>query len=254
MTESQEHSEARRAWAAKPALRYVYRDLYARIVSSLAPGNTLEIGSGASHLRDFLDDVVTSDVLAGDGIDIVADAQQLPFPAGAFDNIVMLDVLHHIPRPALFFDEAARVLKNGGRLVVIEPAITPGSYLVYRFFHPEPFDLSADPLRDAPLSSERPYQFQPGDPYTCRHAPAAGISTALSRARHPRRSLAQLWAYPLTGGLRKWSLLSERMAKLLIRIEDQIPNYLGRWIAFRLMIVFQRQALQVDRTRLQEIV
>ena len=44
------------------------------------------------------------------------------------------------------------------------------------------------------------------------------------------------------------------MAKLLIRIEDQIPNYLGRWIAFRLMIVFPRQALQVDRTRLQEIV
>jgi SAM-dependent methyltransferase len=254
MTESQEHSEARRAWAAKPALRYVYRDLYARIVSSLAPGNTLEIGSGASHLRDFLDDVVTSDVLAGDGIDIVADAQQLPFPAGAFDNIVMLDVLHHIPRPALFFDEAARVLKNGGRLVVIEPAITPGSYLVYRFFHPEPFDLSADPLRDAPLSSERPYDSNQAIPTL--------VATRRRQAfqqRYPELAIRDVrwlsfWAYPLTGGLRKWSLLSERMAKLLIRIEDQIPNYLGRWIAFRLMIVFQRQALQVDRTRLQEIV
>ena len=190
----------------------------------------------------------------GDGIDIVADAQQLPFPAGAFDNIVMLDVLHHIPRPALFFDEAARVLKNGGRLVVIEPAITPGSYLVYRFFHPEPFDLSADPLRDAPLSSERPYDSNQAIPTL--------VATRRRQAfqqRYPELAIRDVrwlsfWAYPLTGGLRKWSLLSERMAKLLIRIEDQIPNYLGRWIAFRLMIVFQRQALQVDRTRLQEIV
>ena len=107
----------------------------------------------------------------------------------------MLDVLHHIPRPALFFDEAARVLKNGGRLVVIEPAITPGSYLVYRFFHPEPFDLSADPLRDAPLSSERPYDSNQAIPTLVATRRRQAFQQRYPDC-DPRRSLAQLWAYP----------------------------------------------------------
>ena len=63
----------------------------------------------------------------------------------------MFDVLHHLERPRLFFQEAERVLGPGGRVVMIEPAITPLSGLFYRNFHPEPVIMSAGPLLDGPL-------------------------------------------------------------------------------------------------------
>src|SRR5262249_40526830 len=63
-----------------------------------------------------------------------ADAHRLPFGNATFDNIVMFDVLHHLERPHLFFAEVSRVLKTGGRLVSMEPGITPVSHLFYTFF------------------------------------------------------------------------------------------------------------------------
>lgn len=76
----------------------------------------------------------------------VADAQRLPFADSCAVNIEMVDVLHHIEFPAAFFREAERVLQNGGRQLMIEPAITLGSTLFYRLFHPEPVRTSADAL------------------------------------------------------------------------------------------------------------
>ena len=51
--------------------------------------------------------------------------------------------------PKAFFREAARVLRPGGRIVAVEPWVTPFSYFVYRFLHIEGCDLSRDV--DAPF-------------------------------------------------------------------------------------------------------
>ena len=50
------------------------------------------------------------------------DAQALPFEDGSFDAVLIRDLLHHVPDRALALAEAARVLKPGGRLTVIEPS------------------------------------------------------------------------------------------------------------------------------------
>jgi SAM-dependent methyltransferase len=50
-----------------------------------------------------------------------ADATRLPFRDGAFDAVLIRDLLHHVPDRARVLAEAARLLKPGGRLVVIEP-------------------------------------------------------------------------------------------------------------------------------------
>ena len=39
----------------------------------------------------------------------------------SLDGIVMTDVLHHIPDCTSLFHEAARVIRPGGRVVMIEP-------------------------------------------------------------------------------------------------------------------------------------
>ncbi len=50
-----------------------------------------------------------------------ADAASLPFPDRAFDAVLIRDLLHHVPDRAGVLREAARVLRLGGRLTLIEP-------------------------------------------------------------------------------------------------------------------------------------
>src|SRR5512134_2847437 len=112
------------------------------------PGLMLEIGGGSGNLKEFMPRVVTTDILQAPWLDAVADAEALPFRDKTFDDIVMVDVLHHLEAPGLFFREAQRVLRPRGRLVLVEPAITPLSWVAYRFCHQEPVIMGQDPLAD----------------------------------------------------------------------------------------------------------
>lgn len=49
-----------------------------------------------------------------------ADMYQLPFPSGSFDAAVVHQVLHFAEAPAELLAEAARVLRPGGRLLVVD--------------------------------------------------------------------------------------------------------------------------------------
>ncbi len=56
----------------------------------------------------------------------VADTEdELPWPAGSFDVVVLTGVLHHLFRPADALREIHRVLRPQGRLVVLDPEFVP---------------------------------------------------------------------------------------------------------------------------------
>ncbi len=50
----------------------------------------------------------------------VADFTATPFPAGSFDVIWAVESVCHAPRKAAFYQEAARLLRPGGRVVVAD--------------------------------------------------------------------------------------------------------------------------------------
>ncbi|MGZ6123967.1 MAG: class I SAM-dependent methyltransferase [Myxococcales bacterium] len=50
-----------------------------------------------------------------------ADAARLPFRGGAFDAVLVRDLLHHVPDRKAVVSEALRVLRPGGSITVIEP-------------------------------------------------------------------------------------------------------------------------------------
>lgn len=52
-------------------------------------------------------------------------------------------VLHHLPQIRLFFREAARCVRTGGVISMIEPWVTPWSRFVYSRLHHEPFQPEA---------------------------------------------------------------------------------------------------------------
>lgn len=49
----------------------------------------------------------------------VADAQDIPFQDNTFDCVCSMGVLHHVPNTSKALDEIYRVLKPGGRLIVM---------------------------------------------------------------------------------------------------------------------------------------
>jgi SAM-dependent methyltransferase len=238
-------AEQRRAWRQKPALRIVYEDYYERIRKSCVAGPTLEVGGGSGNFRAFdpqaaSPGIVSIDILSVPWLDAVADAQALPFAAGSFANLVMVDVLHHLPRPLCFLQEAARVLRPGGRLILIEPAITPVSWIAYRFFHPEPVRLGVDPLTETGVGDD-PFDSNQAIPtllFTRQHQRLAQAVPELALRRVERLSLL---AYPLSGGFRPWSLLPSRWASAILKAEERLAPALGHFMAFRLFVVLERK-------------
>lgn len=235
-------AEHRQRWQSKPVIREIYHHYYRRIAAACAPGPTLELGGGAGHSRDFISDLISVDIVPAPWLDAACDAQCMPFHDASFSNIVLLDVLHHIPRPLLFLCEAARVLRPGGHLIILDPAITPLSWLFYHFFHQEPVDLSVDPLDEETATSK-------DDPFDSNQAIAS-----LLFGRHRRRlekSVNQFeivalrrfsfFAYPLSGGFKAWSLLPVAAVRPLLKIEDKLEPLLGPLMAFRLLAVLERR-------------
>lgn len=126
----------------KPSLRAIYDEWYSAIARALPAGDgaVLEIGSGAGFLAERIPGIITSEILACGGISVCLDAAQLPFSDGALRAIVMTNVLHHLPQPRRFLTEAARCVRPGGAVVMIEPWVSSWSRLVYRRLHHEPFE------------------------------------------------------------------------------------------------------------------
>src|SRR5437773_10509115 len=93
------HASYRSVWSKKPILRLVYKDYYGRIAEACGAGETIEIGGGIGQLKSFIPTAISSDIQHSPMIDVVADAQDLPFRSGAISNIVMLDVLHQVEFP-----------------------------------------------------------------------------------------------------------------------------------------------------------
>ena len=140
---------------SKPFLKRIYEDWYDAIATALPRegGMVLELGSGGGFMRERIRGVIASDIMCVRGLDLAADATRLPFRTGVLRGIAMTNVFHHIPDPRAFLAEAARCVRPGGALVLIEPWVTTWSTFVYRHLHHEPFDPSATAWR---LSSHGP--------------------------------------------------------------------------------------------------
>ncbi len=106
----------------------------------------LEIGSGASPLQLFYQNVLTSDVLELDYLDYVFDCHSIdrfePIPNESLDVIIMTNVLHHLRDPIAFLNKAAIKLKHGGKIIATEPYFSAVSTLIFKYLHHESVDLN----------------------------------------------------------------------------------------------------------------
>lgn len=230
----------RRVWYRKSALRFVYEEWYRKIKENFKEGKTLEIGSGSGNLKECLPEVIGSEILYLPWVDITLDAHNLPFKKDSFDNIVLFDVLHHIENPMHFFKEAVGVLKVGGRIILMEPYVSPLSFMIYRFLHPEPLKLKQDPFNAVSSTSVR-------KPFDANQAVPTLIFKKhlnLFQNKYPelsliKRELLSFFAYPLSGGFDHPSLLPFWALKFLTIAEKKL-SFFADLLAFRIFVVLKK--------------
>lgn len=234
----------RAVWERKKSIRLLYRDFHRQLLESCPDGRVLDIGGGTAHIKEFRPDIISADILPFPGIDVVADAHRLPFPDGSFAGVVMLDVLHHLERPIDFLNEAARLLRPGGRLAMMEPAMTALARTFYDRFHEEPVDMKADPFAAVEVNPDR-------DPFDANQAiPSLLFATEAARQRLEQtipslrvRSVdwLSLFAYPLSGGFQNWSLMPPPLVAPTLALERMVPAAIRKHLAFRMIVVLERR-------------
>ena len=231
-------------WARKPVLRAIYVDYYRRIKFKCMLGLSLEIGGDSGNFKEFSTDVITTDIQFAPWLDFVADALALPFADGSFENIVGVDDLHYIEYPSLFLTEAERVLKPGGRLIFLEPAITPVSWFFYKFLHQESVLMDADPLLsgNVPDPDRDPFDANIGIPTLLvgRHRKQLRESSPKLKLFY-REHLSSI-AYLMSGEFKRWRLIPLISLRFLLKMEQAFSPFIGRLMGFRLLIVFEKSS------------
>ncbi len=127
----------------KPLLRKIYREFHIQIGQRLSRGDglTVEIGAGTIGLKSVVPDCISTDLFPNAGIDVRENAYELSFKNESLQNLVLLDVFHHLEYPGSALAEFRRVLKDDGRLIIFEPYASLIGLICYGLFHKEPLGL-----------------------------------------------------------------------------------------------------------------
>jgi SAM-dependent methyltransferase len=140
--------------------RELYRDQFMDFPDPAAL-SILEIGSGTSPLKRFHSNIITSDVLDLDYLDLVFDCHEIDkldaIKDKSLDLITLTNVLHHLKSPIAFLNRAATKLKPKGKVIATEPFFSVISTLLFKYLHHEPvaFGIAEPELSEVrgPLAS-----------------------------------------------------------------------------------------------------
>ena len=240
-------------WRDRPLIREIYSEYHQAIASarSRVTGVDLEVGAGHGSFAERFPEVIACDLVPCPWLDCAADATRLPFRDESLANLIMIDVLHHIAEPAKFLAEASRTLAPGGRILLVEPYVSPVSWIAWRFFHEEDIDMGIDPwshCRAPDDAGERdPWESNIGLPTLLFWRHLARIETLFPELMVTRRDRFNLLLYPLSGGFEQRRLVPLPLVPLVRAVERWLIP-LAPMLAFRCLVVIEK-ARRSDRSR-----
>lgn len=119
--------------------------------------NVLEIGAGDFSPADlYFPNVIKTDLVSGsvENLQKKVDSSSLPFDENFFDVIIAKDVIHHFKKPLVTLQELSRVMKPNGVMIVSEPYWSLFGRFIFRFLHPEKWDVKVKQLN---IESDNPW-------------------------------------------------------------------------------------------------
>jgi SAM-dependent methyltransferase len=213
--------------SSKPFLKAIYNEWYSMLAAEVPPGPgvVLELGSGAGYCDRYISGLITSEVFWCPSAQLAVDARQIPFRDGSLRAIVFTNVLHHVPDLPGFFGEASRCLRPGGKILMIEPWVTPWSRFVYKNLHHEPF-----------FPESQAWSFVSSGPLTSANGALPWI--VFSRDRHrfesgfPELAIERIrpflpFRYLVSGGVGMRSLMPSFTHSFWARLEMMLEPYMS---------------------------
>jgi SAM-dependent methyltransferase len=221
---------------SKPILALLWRRWYKELEPFLPEnGVNVEVGAGGGFASTYFNNLIQSDVVKTPHINLCCNALSFPFKDRALDSIVMIGVLHHFRNVEDFFNEARRVLKKNGKVLMVEPYVSYLSYPVWELLHYEYCNLKS-------LSID-------SDEYARIDANLA-IPTILFRKKrkqfeenHPDlniiyESYHTIFHHFASGGYTYPSLVPGFLVPALVKIEKLLQPF-GKWLGSWMTLVIQ---------------
>lgn len=107
----------------------------------------VELGCGMGYSRDFIRarEFRLTDIQHLPWVDVAGvDAMATPFDSASLDFVVASNMIHHVAQPLRFFDEVARILKPGGRLLVQDMHASLATRLLLTAMRHESYSFGVD--------------------------------------------------------------------------------------------------------------
>lgn len=133
----------------KPMMKGVFSEFYSTCLRldnhyfAKTNGKRVEIGAGVSFFKKKYPEIIATDIKKAPNLDMVVDAQNMPFENNSVRAIYGINCFHHFPNPNLFFKELERVLEPGCGCILIDPFYGTIARRFYRkIFDTETFDMT----------------------------------------------------------------------------------------------------------------
>lgn len=202
-------------------------------------GPFLELGSGGGFLKEYMPDLITSEILQISDVDIILDGHRLPFKKAALRGIVMFDVFHHLADVKSFFSAAADCVKPGGTIVMMEPWNTAWSRRIFQHLHHEPF-----------LPDATDWHFPDGGPLSMSNQALPWIVFERDRREFERQcpqwQLHEItpdypFCYLLSGGLAYRSFMPGFLFEFWRSVEAILTPWMRHWAMFAKIVLVRNR-------------
>lgn len=231
------------SWHQKPLLQKLYADFYSLIaknLSNLPDAKIVELGSGLGNIRNVIPNCLRTDLFPNPWIDQIENAYKLSFADESISDLILTDVFHHLRYPGTALQEFARVLRKGGRVIMLEPYMSALGLLVYGIPHDEPIAIINKIKWEAP---------EGWSPENIDYYAAQGNATRIFVGNTFRSELID-WhkiktmrlsatAYVASGGFSKPQLYPTSMFPLIKKLE-KVFDLFPTLFATRLLVILEK--------------
>jgi SAM-dependent methyltransferase len=230
-------------WNQKPLLQKLYGDFYrliAQNLSNLPDGKIVELGSGLGNIRDVIPNCLRTDLFPNPWIDQIENAYKLSFADESISDLILTDVFHHLKYPGTALQEFLRVLRKGGRVIMLEPYMSILGLLVYGIPHDEPIAIMKRIEWDAPenWSSEK-IDYYAAQGNATRIFIGNRFRPKLGDWHQPKIIRLTAIAYAASGGFSKPQLYPSSMLPLIKKLEKLLGLFPALF-ATRLLVILEK--------------
>jgi SAM-dependent methyltransferase len=226
-------------------LRSYFEFLYSIVSSELEDAElTLEIGAGAAVSNLFLQNrILRTDFLAFPKFGVEGDCpmESLPFLDSSFEAVIAIDAIHHSTHPLKALSEFLRLIKKGGKIVIVEPYVSLLSYLPYKLLHHEDtsWSFKGDSLHEMALRVQNPAIGNQGVSKFLIGNLQNDKENLLTNIKFRVYYFSPI-SFFATGGVSRAFRTPTRVIRTLTYLEAKIPQSAMKFLASRVLMVLEK--------------